>query len=189
MYADLTAYVDWQNALNHVDVVVHSAARVHVMAESAADPVAEFRRVNVEASLNLARQAAKAVLQIHQGGAHLGQGGHSGGIHAGCFGANGFRHIRAIEQPATGDPIRIIEAVTAGAGFLAAGFFAAAFFALAVGLGLAAGFGVAVAALGFSAFGTAAIKSAKLSSIHSRKKAMSGMIARSQMIEKAMRPL
>ena len=60
MYADLTAYVDWQNALNHVDVVVHSAARVHVMAESAADPVAEFRRVNVEASLNLARQAAKA---------------------------------------------------------------------------------------------------------------------------------
>jgi putative Mg2+ transporter-C (MgtC) family protein len=32
-----------------------------------------------------------------------------------------YQHIRAIEQPATGDPIRIIEAVTAGAGFLAAG--------------------------------------------------------------------
>jgi len=32
-----------------------------------------------------------------------------------------YQHIRHIEQPATGDPIRIIEAVTAGAGFLAAG--------------------------------------------------------------------
>jgi putative Mg2+ transporter-C (MgtC) family protein len=32
-----------------------------------------------------------------------------------------YQHIRDIEQPATGDPIRIIEAVTAGAGFLAAG--------------------------------------------------------------------
>jgi putative Mg2+ transporter-C (MgtC) family protein len=32
-----------------------------------------------------------------------------------------YQHIRAIEHPATGDPIRIIEAVTAGAGFLAAG--------------------------------------------------------------------
>lgn len=32
-----------------------------------------------------------------------------------------YQHIRAIEQPATGDPVRIIEAVTAGAGFLAAG--------------------------------------------------------------------
>lgn len=27
-----------------------------------------------------------------------------------------YQHIRAIEQPATGDPVRIIEAVTAGAG-------------------------------------------------------------------------
>lgn len=32
-----------------------------------------------------------------------------------------YQHIRAIEQPVTGDPIRVIEAVTAGAGFLAAG--------------------------------------------------------------------
>ena len=67
----------------------------------------------------------------------------------------------------------------------------AAGFALAFGFafGLTAGFGVAVTAFAFSGFGTAAIRSAKLSSIHSRKKAMSGMIARSQMIEKAMRPL
>jgi UDP-glucose 4-epimerase len=40
--------------------VVHLAARVHVMHDSAADPLAEFRRVNVKGSLQLARQAAEA---------------------------------------------------------------------------------------------------------------------------------
>lgn len=42
------------------DVVIHAAARTHVMQEAATDPLAEFRRSNVEASLNLARQAAAA---------------------------------------------------------------------------------------------------------------------------------
>ena len=60
LFADLTADVDWRNALDQVDVVVHCAARVHVMDESAADPLTEFRRVNVDATLNLARQAARA---------------------------------------------------------------------------------------------------------------------------------
>ncbi|WP_395603013.1 UDP-glucose 4-epimerase family protein [Pseudomonas sp. B21128] len=59
-FADLASDIDWQDALEQVDVVVHSAARVHVMHESAVDPLAEFRRVNVEATLNLARQAARA---------------------------------------------------------------------------------------------------------------------------------
>jgi len=43
-----------------VEVVVHAAARVHVMNEEATDPMAAFRLVNVEATLNLARQAADA---------------------------------------------------------------------------------------------------------------------------------
>lgn len=43
-----------------VDVVVHCAARVHVMREEAGDPLAEFRRVNVEGTLNLARYAIQA---------------------------------------------------------------------------------------------------------------------------------
>jgi UDP-glucose 4-epimerase len=51
---------DWSAALDGVDVVVHCAARVHVMKESAADPMTEFRRVNVAGTLNLARQAAAA---------------------------------------------------------------------------------------------------------------------------------
>ena len=48
---------DWQVTLNDVDVVIHAAARVHVMNEVAVDPLAAFREVNVEATLNLARQA------------------------------------------------------------------------------------------------------------------------------------
>jgi nucleoside-diphosphate-sugar epimerase len=51
---------DWSAALAGVDRVVHLAARVHVMHEAAADPLAEFRRANVAATLRLARQAAVA---------------------------------------------------------------------------------------------------------------------------------
>ncbi|MDK4706459.1 SDR family oxidoreductase [Rhizobium sp. CNPSo 4062] len=51
---------DWTDALAGVDVVMHLAARVHVMNESAADPLAAFRAVNVDATVNLARQAAAA---------------------------------------------------------------------------------------------------------------------------------
>jgi len=50
----------WAAALHGVGVVVHTAARVHVMADRAADPLAEFRLVNVAATLHLARQAAAA---------------------------------------------------------------------------------------------------------------------------------
>ena len=58
--ADLDASTDWQHVLPGVDVVVHASARVHVMHEAAANPLAEFRRTNVEGTLNLARQAAAA---------------------------------------------------------------------------------------------------------------------------------
>jgi nucleoside-diphosphate-sugar epimerase len=51
---------DWSDALVGVNVVVHCAARVHVMKEDAADPLAEFRRVNVDGTLRLASQAAGA---------------------------------------------------------------------------------------------------------------------------------
>jgi nucleoside-diphosphate-sugar epimerase len=51
---------DWTSALNGQNVVIHLAARVHVMNEVASDSLAEFREVNVEGSLQLARQAARA---------------------------------------------------------------------------------------------------------------------------------
>lgn len=55
---DISANTDWSSALDGVDAIVHLAARVHVMKEIAADPVTAFRRVNVEGTINLARQAA-----------------------------------------------------------------------------------------------------------------------------------
>jgi nucleoside-diphosphate-sugar epimerase len=58
--SDLNGEVTWQAALSGVDAVVHLAARVHVMRESASDPLTEFRRVNVAPSLELARRAAEA---------------------------------------------------------------------------------------------------------------------------------
>lgn len=50
---------DWSSCLEGVEAVVHLAARVHVMQETAPDPLAEFRQVNVSATINLARQAAE----------------------------------------------------------------------------------------------------------------------------------
>lgn len=47
-------------AFDDVQVVVHAAARVHVMREEAADALAEFRDVNVQGALKLARQAAES---------------------------------------------------------------------------------------------------------------------------------
>ncbi len=57
---NLASDTDWSVALGGVSVVVHCAARVHVMTDTAADPLEEFRRVNVQGTLNLARQAAAA---------------------------------------------------------------------------------------------------------------------------------
>lgn len=48
---------NWSDVLNGADTVVHLAARVHVMAETEADPLAAFRAMNVAATINLARQA------------------------------------------------------------------------------------------------------------------------------------
>ena len=57
---DLYPSADWSGALEGVTVVFHSAARVHVMEDTEADPLTAFRVVNVESTLNLARQAATA---------------------------------------------------------------------------------------------------------------------------------
>lgn len=51
---------DWRAELAGVDVVIHAAARVHVMRDDAADPLSAFRAVNSEATAQLAQQAAEA---------------------------------------------------------------------------------------------------------------------------------
>jgi len=52
--------MDWTDALNGVDVVIHLAARVHVMKEASSDPLAEFLKANLRGTVNLAEQAVKA---------------------------------------------------------------------------------------------------------------------------------
>lgn len=59
----LTSTADWQAPLMGADVVIHAAARVHIMNDRSVDPLAAFRQVNVDGTLNLARQAAQAGVQ------------------------------------------------------------------------------------------------------------------------------
>ena len=56
--AGLGSDTDWEAALERVACVIHCAARVHVMRESAGDPLAAFRAVNVDGTRRLAEQAA-----------------------------------------------------------------------------------------------------------------------------------
>jgi len=56
----LSSKTDWTIPLKSINQVVHLAARVHVMNDQSADPLEEFRKVNVDATIHLAKQAAAA---------------------------------------------------------------------------------------------------------------------------------
>lgn len=53
---------DWSSFLSHVDIVIHAAARVHVMNQSSVASLSEFRKINVDTTLKLA--ATSAVLGV-----------------------------------------------------------------------------------------------------------------------------
>jgi UDP-glucose 4-epimerase len=57
---DLLPDTNWSQAVSSIDTVIHLAARVSVMQDTAADPLTAFRDTNTAATLNLARQAAAA---------------------------------------------------------------------------------------------------------------------------------
>ncbi len=57
---DIDGATDWMAALRGCDAVVHLAARVHVVDDTAHDPLTLYRATNTVATLNLARQAAEA---------------------------------------------------------------------------------------------------------------------------------
>lgn len=57
---DIDGNTDWSSALEGIDCVIHLAARVHVMRDESADPLSEFRKVNVEGTRKLAESAAAA---------------------------------------------------------------------------------------------------------------------------------
>jgi nucleoside-diphosphate-sugar epimerase len=54
----LDADTDWSTALTNQRVVIHAAARAHIIKDEAVDPLAKYRRINVEGTLKLAQQAA-----------------------------------------------------------------------------------------------------------------------------------
>lgn len=59
-YGDIVAQNHWKKILKGFDVVVHLAARVHVVAEKSANPLKSFMDINCEATLNLAKAAKKS---------------------------------------------------------------------------------------------------------------------------------
>lgn len=61
---DLGPGTDWSKALSGADAVIHLAARVHVMDETAADPMAENRRINTQGTQKLAKDAANAGVRL-----------------------------------------------------------------------------------------------------------------------------
>ncbi len=59
LFSQIDGATDWAEALTGCDAVVHLAARVHVMDDTAQDPRALYQATNTDATLNLARQAAQ----------------------------------------------------------------------------------------------------------------------------------
>jgi nucleoside-diphosphate-sugar epimerase len=57
---NIDSMTDWGGGLKGCDVVVHLAARVHVMRDTSDDSLAEFRQVNVACTEHLARSAVAA---------------------------------------------------------------------------------------------------------------------------------
>ncbi len=57
---DIGPQTDWRPALAGCDIVVHCAARAHVLRETSAEPLAAFRQVNVAGTVRLASQAMEA---------------------------------------------------------------------------------------------------------------------------------
>ena len=54
--SDLSADTNWSEALAGINVVVHCAARVHIMNEASVDPLAAFRETNVKGTACLVKQ-------------------------------------------------------------------------------------------------------------------------------------
>jgi nucleoside-diphosphate-sugar epimerase len=57
---DIGPATEWQAAMSNVDRVVHLVARTHVLRETGADTLADYRSVNVEGTKRLAQTAARS---------------------------------------------------------------------------------------------------------------------------------
>ena len=65
---DVDGATDWAGALRGIETVVHLVARTHVLRETASDPLAACRRVNVDGTRRLATQAAAAGVRARESG-------------------------------------------------------------------------------------------------------------------------
>ena len=54
---DISKKIDWTRILEKIHIVIHCAARAHIMKDKSKDPILDFRKVNTEGTLNLAHQA------------------------------------------------------------------------------------------------------------------------------------
>ncbi len=57
---DISELTNWSDAVKGCDVIVHTAGRAHILNDDAVDRLTEFRRVNRDATLKLAEDAAAA---------------------------------------------------------------------------------------------------------------------------------
>lgn len=55
----ISSSTNWENILNDIDVIVHLAGRAHVMHEQSTESFESYAEINIEATKNLANQAAK----------------------------------------------------------------------------------------------------------------------------------
>jgi len=56
--SEIDSNTNWKDALDGVDCIVHCAARAHMMEKKQTDSLNSYRRVNVDGTRNLAKQAA-----------------------------------------------------------------------------------------------------------------------------------
>ena len=57
---NINSTTDWKNSLTDIEVVIHLANRAHVFNDHAVDPLATFRQVNVDGTIQLAKQAVES---------------------------------------------------------------------------------------------------------------------------------
>ena len=57
---NFTPDMDWTEVLQGIDVIIHLAARTHILMSSFQDSLAKYRYINVNCTINLARQASQA---------------------------------------------------------------------------------------------------------------------------------
>ncbi|WP_281049860.1 NAD-dependent epimerase/dehydratase family protein [Thauera sp. GDN1] len=82
---------EWSPLLEQVDIVVHAAARAHVLNENAEDPLRLFQEVNTAGTLRLARQAAEVGVKRF--------------LFLSSIGVNGTQSIKPFNESDTPQPV------------------------------------------------------------------------------------